>query len=660
MKNLLKIVALVVLMIGALQLASAKKVVLEPSTAWTISEPLGLHFTSTIDTLQYCYFKSAIPWLVSNAYTTTGNYGSPGQNQIFFERGAESPFFFERSVSAWIPSLAKQRYYNTRTPMTLVSYTFGGTKYTGQDRLTAEFSGNVNKQIQIGAAMDYLYSKGSYDNQNLRNFTWRVFGSYIGDRLESQFFFNNYDYLTKENGGITDDRYITNPAEVQGGSTQVDTKTIPTNLSNAYSQLWGHEFYMNHRYKVGYYKERIDSVADSVRISKEYVPVTSFIWTMDYKINRHMFLNKDATQDTTFFENTYLNFGGTEDKNRYWKLTNTFGIDLLEGSHNWAKFGLSAYVTHEVRRLTQTTDSALFVEPRDPNLTPLPEGFTCEQRHLWNVMWAGGQLTKRQGKVLTYNADFRMGVLGSVAGDMRVSGKVTTNIKIKSTTLKLSANGYFRNEIAPYALKHYISNHYVWNNKFDRVRRFRVGGSVDVPFTGTNLNVGYETLQNYVYFGNDAVPVQSAKAIHVFSATLNQALKLGIFNWNNTATYQKSSDQTVLALPAFSLYSNMYIDFAIARVLKVHLGVDCNYYTRYYAPKYNPATMVFYNQQERKCGNFAMMNVYANFKLKKTRFFVMLSHFNQGLFGGKDYFATPGYPLNPRRLQFGVSVDFAN
>jgi hypothetical protein len=54
------------------------------------------------------------------------------------------------------------------------------------------------------------------------------------------------------------------------------------------------------------------------------------------------------------------------------------------------------------------------------------------------------------------------------------------------------------------------------------------------------------------------------------------------------------------------------------------------------------------------------MNLYLNFKLSKTRFYVMMSHINQGIFGGNNYFSAVNYPLNPRRLQLGVSVDFAN
>ena len=94
--------------------------------------------------------------------------------------------------------------------------------------------------------------------------------------------------------------------------------------------------------------------------------------------------------------------------------------------------------------------------------------------------------------------------------------------------------------------------------------------------------------------------------------------------------------------------------------MHVQFGVDANYYTRYYAPGYTPAMMSFHTQNEVECGNFLWMNAYANVKLKKTRFFLMFSHVNQGLFGGKDTFSLPHYPLNPRKFQMGVSVDFAN
>ena len=144
------------------------------------------------------------------------------------------------------------------------------------------------------------------------------------------------------------------------------------------------------------------------------------------------------------------------------------------------------------------------------------------------------------------------------------------------------------------------------------------------------------------------------------SAAIDQKLQFGIFNWNNRVTYQTSTNERVLSLPKLAVYSNMFLLFRIAKVLHVQLGVDCNYYTKYYAPAYQPATMMFHTQQEKKLGNYPMMNVYANMKLYKARFYVLYSHANRGLFGGNNYFGALHYPINPSRFQLGVSVDFAN
>jgi hypothetical protein len=146
----------------------------------------------------------------------------------------------------------------------------------------------------------------------------------------------------------------------------------------------------------------------------------------------------------------------------------------------------------------------------------------------------------------------------------------------------------------------------------------------------------------------------------VFSATLDQRFRFGILNWDTQLTYQTSSNEDVLPLPKFSVYSNLYLKFKIANVLHVQVGVDGNYYTSYFAPAYEPAIMSFHNQHELKCGNFAFFDAYANFKLKQARFYVMYSHVNKGLFGGNNYFAIPHYPLNPGRFQMGVSVNFVN
>ncbi|MDE6100611.1 MAG: putative porin, partial [Paramuribaculum sp.] len=234
--------------------AIAKGPAVAPSYAWEIIPPLGLHELTTIDTLYQGYGQRSVPVDEYLAYATTGNLGGAGQNMDYLAQQPASPFFFRDAVSNWRPAEGNHTFYNTRIPMTLMSYNTAGGRENKQDRLQAVFSGNVNSRLQVGANLDYLYSKGSYNNQAIKNLTWGFSGSYVGDRYELQTFFNHNNGLSQQNGGITDELYITNPAVLQGGQATINAKTIPTRLSAARTRLKGQEFYMNHRYKVGFWR----------------------------------------------------------------------------------------------------------------------------------------------------------------------------------------------------------------------------------------------------------------------------------------------------------------------------------------------------------------------------------------------------------------------
>lgn len=631
-----------------------------PSFAWTMLEPLGLHEPSTIDTTLYNYYQQAVPSEVSIAYASEGNLGSPGRNMIFFDRKPQSDFFFRDALRAWLPMQNNHKFYNTRIPMTLLSYNTGGGKESTQDRLKATFSGNVNKRLQIGANLDYLYSKGSYEYQAVKDMMWGFSSSYMGDRFEYQTFYNHYNNLNKENGGITDDLYITDPAVLQGGASSIQPKAIPTNLTDAHSRVNGSEFLFNGRYKIGFWRE--DTVArepNDTLDHRYYVPVSSFIWTLNYNSARHVFNNSNPTEAADFWQHNYLNNEFTHDVTSYWSLKNTFGVALLEGFNKYAKAGLAAYVTHEIRRYKQTPDTISLGVDRPLYLTPYPYTTRISPSATQNLLWVGAQLTKQQGKILRYEATARLGVVGDAAGEIHASGNVSGRFKLLGDSVTVKAYGLFANESAPYLMNHYVSNHFIWENDFGKTRRLRLGGELDIPFSRTNLNIGVENVQNHIYFNDESLPVQHKGSVQVFSATLNQNFKLGILNWRNRLTYQTSSEESVISIPKFAVYSNLYILFKVAKVLDVQLGVDCNYYTKYYAPGYQPATMEFYNQREIKVGNYPFMNAYINMKLSKARFYVLFTHVNQGL-TGKNYFAMPHYPMNPRRFLMGVSVDFAN
>lgn len=631
------------------------------SSAWTLTFPLGQHEESTIDTTLYNYQRIAIPAMYSDAMATTGNLGSEALNMIYFERPKPSPFFFDRSLAIWLPSVDAQKFYNFYTPMTLLAYNFGGNRDNHTDRLSAQFAGNVNRRIGVAAFIDYLYSKGCYEDQATKDILYGASVYYTGNRYETQVLFNAFNFLNKENGGITNDLYITDPGVLQGGDDHVESKSIPVNLTNAYTRMTGSRFFTTQAFKVGFWKE--EEVNDT--LTREiYVPVTKFIYSFDYQTRRHRFLNLNQAEGENFFKNTYLSLTGTNDSTYYWQLSNSVGVELIEGFQKWAKFGLSAYATYQIRRFTQMTanDDYQGVDPEGDLLSPLPPGINILPKVTQNLLWVGGRLEKTKGNILRYAADAKFGILGEAAGEIDISGRITTNFKLLGDTVKLEAHGIFSNLTPSWLLKEYVSNHFVWQNDFGKIRKFNVGGQLVIPWTHTTVSANFESAQNLIYFDSEGLPRQNGATVGLFSMRLHQELHFGIWNWNNTITYQASTNQDIVPLPALSVYSNMYLGFRAFKVLNLQIGVDCDYFTKYRGMMYQPATASFHVQDKDDTiwiGNYPLINAYVTAKLYKVRFFILWSHVTQGLFS-KNYFSMPHYPIDPRRLQFGLSIDFAD
>ena len=58
-----------------------------------------------------------------------------------------------------------------------------------------------------------------------------------------------------ENGGITDDRYITRPEEMAEGKKEYESQNIPTLLSKSANRNKDFYIFLTQRYKLGFTRE---------------------------------------------------------------------------------------------------------------------------------------------------------------------------------------------------------------------------------------------------------------------------------------------------------------------------------------------------------------------------------------------------------------------
>ena len=296
-----------------------------------------------------------------------------------------------------------------------------------------------------------------------------------------------------------------------------------------------------------------------------------------------------------------------------------------------------------------------------------------------NAVTVGGQLRKRDGKLLHYNVTGEVGVAGEDAGMINIDADADLNFKLFGDTVQFAARGFFHKKPSSFYYSHYQSKHFWWDNEnFDDLVHTRIEGQLSIKKTRTRLRVAVDNVKNYSYLGmsydlvensnnlmriNNVVEArQCGDAVNLFTVQLNQDFRLGILNWENQLTYQTSSKEDVIAVPKLNIYSNLFIRFKIAKVLKCDFGADVRYFSKYYAPEYSPALGQYAVQENPdirvKTGAYPIVNAYANFHLKNTRFFVMMSHVNYS--EGGEYFLTPHYPLNQRIIRFGLSWNFFN
>lgn len=720
---------------------------------WTVDSKFGDIRKAEPDTLSHMYMNSIFTTGKYGEYNTLGNVGSPRISRIFIDRNEDGQFIFTHPYDFFVKPVDTFHFTNTLSPFTNLNYNTCGNRTNGEDHLTAKFGVNSGKRLGVGFNFDYIYGRGFYQNQSTSHFNYTMYGSYLGDRYQAHVLMSTNHQKVTENGGITNDYYITHPESFDDDFL---SNEIPTVLEQNWNRNDNQHIFFTQRYNVGFNRkvkmteeeikarkfaieskrendarkkreeqenetdnyERIknaklpgiankglneqtysgrpdnakvvgdepqsfnkvsgdriavtdkqmsDSLlatqkkeqADTAWMKTEYVPVTSFIHTL--KFDNYKRIYQAYQSPTDFYANDYKvgPWGGDSiyDKTKYVHLSNTFAISLLEGFNKWAKAGLKAFATSELRHFS------------------LPALDGTETSYTEHNVSIGGQLSKTAGKTLHYDVTAETWLVGEDAGQLKIDATADVNFPLWGDTVTLMARGFFKRTNPTFYYRHYHARHFWWDNdNLDKILHSRIEGQFHYSKTKTTLRVAVDEIQNYTYMamgynivddkrtGNTIDVRQKGGSLSLITLALGQNFKLGPLNWENMITYQKSTDNDVLPVPDLNIYTNLYLRFKIARVLKCDFGADGRFFTKYYAPDYSPALGQYAVQtgdNRTKVGEYPVVNVYANFHLKQTRFFVMMSHVNAGS-GSRDYFFTPHYPLNQRIFRFGVSWNFYN
>ena len=707
---------------------------------WTVDRKFGDIRPAEVDTVPHLYMNSTLNTGVYGDYNTTGNNYTARLSRIYIDRPLPQQFMFTELYSFVNKAPDQLHYTNTLSPITNLSYDNCGDKINGEDHLQTKFAVNSGKRVGIGFDLNYAYARGYFSNQAVAHFGATLYGSYLGDQYSMHFMYSNFHQKAAENGGITNDDFVTHPESQEETYSESE---IPTVLSNNWNRNNNQHVFLTHRYNLGFYRdvpmteeelkarefarkaaeqqkdtkaqdkkvaedfggrpdnaviagtepprektdsaqadttrilvdtqEKMDSLLAAERAAEEaadsmkqvFVPVTSIIHTFDFshydRIYQAYGSQADYYADTYFYKDKTGMRDSLRDQTKLTQMRNTLALALLEGFNKWAKAGLKVFATHELRNF---------------QMAELQDELPVMRKVTEHNLSIGGQLIKSQGKTLHYTAQAELWTIGEDAGQLKADFNTDLNIPLLGDTVTLAAHAHVYRLAPTYYQRHYHSKHFWWDNDdLSKETHTRIEGLFKYKKTKTSLRVAVEEIQNYTYLGMSytyspterkgltAAIGQNSGNINLLTAQLMQDFKLGPLNWENVVTYQNSSNQQVLPVPALNVFTNLYLGFKIAKVLSVELGACATYFTEYEAPDFCPQLNQYAIQQNADSritlGNYPFIDVYANMHLKHARFFVMMTNATYGSFNRKS-FLTPHYPTDSSVLRLGVSWNFFN
>lgn len=565
--------------------------------------------------------------------TYLGNIGGAYVLHDFFRIEKPTNFFFQRQYQDFTGSPEKVNFFNTKVPFSNVRYSTAGNRTEAEEIFGLTIAQNVSPALSFGINYNRFGTKGMYRNQRSKTKDFSGYVAYLGKKYTAYagYIYNLAD--VKENGGIIDDKYILD-------TTLDKASYIEVNLKNAQNKLKANTFFLSQTYSLrlsslerfnsnGVYvgpQVMLGSFAQYSTYHRVYSDDTAGVTNSKYYKNYYInpLVSYDSTHLREFDGRVYLQVRPYTDKS----LLNMFGGGLGYQHLTYYLFNLDDYLYGNKDTKRYST-------------------------------YAFGYASGKFRRYISWNGFAKLVLVGFNSGDIDSKASASFSVFPWDYEVRLQGEFKFKSETPDFYQQNYFSNHFIWQNNFERTVDSRVEVKLDIPSLAMNVGARQAIITDYIYFNKDALPVQNNGSISVSSLFIKKDLALGNFHIDGQVLFQKSSNEDVLPLPRLSINAGAYYQFNIVKnVLRSQVGVDLQYNDSYYAYAYNPAVGQFHTQSTRKVGSYPWLDAFANFKWKRAAIFVKVRNVGKSFLSTSDYFSALHYPRVPLQLQYGLSWSF--
>jgi hypothetical protein len=610
---------------------------------WTVNRYLNTPNISTPDTLQSENMTELPFYKEDVGVSFLGTTGSATLLHDFFKRKHSDVFPFMDLYGLYGFTPDNIKFYNTKGPFSSLSYYTSGSKRFAEDNIKVLLTRNMSPSLNAGLYYQKMGTKGAYQNQRTKDKTFSMFVSYVGDKYVAHAGYIYNGVNNKENGGIINDFFVED--------TVVKSDIIDVKLKSALNVLSSNTYFLTHSYGIPLNLFKRDSLAT------DDGTIVYFGHTFEY--SRHKRIYTDGITDTAYmdlldpqrryqhyYDNHYRSARQSYDSTFASKLDNRLFIRLQPYSSTAIISKIDGGIGYQFDKYYGFTPESYIYGQTDDKLS---------------TGYVYGNAEGMFNKYFSWQAFLKYNFLGYRVNDLNFDANARLSLYPLDGGIHFTGRFLLDNREQPYFMKKYYSNHFQWDNNFDKTTETRIEAAVNIP--DWNLEFGFKNsvISNHVYFNDNALPQQTSEILNITSLHLNSKLKWWLLRLDTRLTAQNTSNGNILPLPAFSGNAMFYLEAQLVKnVLNVRTGLDFYYNTRFYDYAYNPAVGMFHTQSEKKIGNYPWADFFASFKWKRANIYVKLTNVGEGIVGGGNYFSALHYPRNKRMLRYGVNWYFHN
>jgi hypothetical protein len=554
------------------------------------------------DTAIWDFHRFAPIYQQAHLFTDLGVVGT-AMRPIYYDDptalGGRSGF---TAFDPYFPDPTSFKYWDTKSPYSGFKIIWGGG---GRSYTEAYFTRNINPRWNFGFnyrnfSIDKQVARSGRNDRNVLGVYYEGFSSYRSENEKYQALFN-----FKRN----------RHRQIETGGIDVESPFVPISeyfLEDVVNQLGTAEsielrtnLHLYHQYKLGEFLQVFHQVDRQKQMN-----------TFRARVG-------PGGDPIDFFQVIEIDSSQTSDRAKFNELVNEFGI---KGNTQHFFYSFS-YRARDVNfRYYQLNSDTLVFSPN-------------RLEH-----YLGGQIRLSLDSInmLIGKAEYELG------GAYRLSARLKSQWGEASYTIAQYEPSFL--------MRAYRGNHNSWSNDFRFINSNQIQGRLDLRYKDILFQpaLRYQWVNNYVYLRQisgvpntqQVVPIQASSNFQVVSPSASAQFGLGKYlQVVGTATYNlvTGPEAGAFPVPEWSTVTQVsYSRILFQGNLDFQVGVDVQWFAPYQAQAYMPSIQQFYVQEQFTTPNYALVDVFANFKINRGRVFLKYNNLTQA-FLGKGYMAAPFY-----------------